>query len=217
MEVRTMKVLVACEYSGIVRDEFIKKGHQAVSCDILPSESNLGKHYQGDVKDILNEDWDLMIAHPPCTYLTVTGNRWFYHPEDKDLPTSKRRPHPLHPNRRQLQVEALDFVRLLLNAPINKIALENPISVISTKIRKPDQIIQPYEFGHPTTKTTCLWLKNLDKLNPTNIVEPEWVYTKNRRWSKFYYDTYKLPNDEKAKARSRTFLGIAEAMADQWG
>jgi hypothetical protein len=212
-----MKVLVACEYSGIVRDEFIKKGHQAVSCDILPSESNLGKHYQGDVKDILNEDWDLMIAHPPCTYLTVTGNRWFYHPEDKDLPTSKRRPHPLHPNRRQLQVEALDFVRLLLNAPINKIALENPISVISTKIRKPDQIIQPYEFGHPTTKTTCLWLKNLDKLNPTNIVEPEWVYTKNRRWSKFYYDTYKLPNDEKAKARSRTFLGIAEAMADQWG
>ena len=212
-----MKVLVACEYSGVVRDAFLKRGHDAISCDILSSESDLGKHYQGDVKDILDDDWDLLIAHPPCTYLSVSGARWFYHPEDKHLDYNDRRPHPKHPNRRQLQDEALEFVKLLFNAPIKKIALENPISVISTKIRKPDQIIQPYEFGHPTTKTTCLWLKNLDKLNPTNIVEPEWVYTKNRRWSKFYYDTYKLPNDEKAKARSRTFSGIAEAMADQWG
>ena len=179
-----MKVLVACEYSGVVRDAFLKRGHDAIRCDIL---------------------------------LSVSGARWFYHPEDKHLDYNDRRPHPKHPNRRQLQDEALEFVKLLFNAPIKKIALENPISVISTKIRKPDQIIQPYEFGHPTTKTTCLWLKNLDKLNPTNIVEPEWVYTKNRRWSKFYYDTYKLPNNEKAKARSRTFSGIAEAMADQWG
>tara|TARA_R100000655_G_scaffold29818_3_gene60284 strand:+ start:18260 stop:18898 length:639 start_codon:yes stop_codon:yes gene_type:complete len=212
-----MKVLVACEYSGVVRDAFLKRGHDAISCDILSSESDLGKHYQGDVKDILDDDWDLLIAHPPCTYLSVSGARWFYHPEDKHLDYNDRRPHPKHPNRRQLQDEALEFVKLLFNAPIKKIALENPISVISTKIRKPDQIIQPYEFGHPTTKTTCLWLKNLDKLNPTNIVEPEWVYTKNRRWSKFYYDTYKLPNNEKAKARSRTFSGIAGAMADQWG
>ena len=219
MEVRTMKVLVACEYSGIVRDEFIKKGHQAVSCDILPSESNLGKHYQGDVRDILNKDWDLMIAHPPCTYLTVTGNRWFYHPEDKDLPTSKRRPHPLHPNRRQLQVEALDFVRLLLNAPINKIALENPVGAISTNIYKPQQIIQPYMFGHKESKKTCLWLKNLPLLEPTNEVEPEErLYAKSgKSHSKWWNDTWKLPKEERWKVRSATFVGIAKAMADQWG
>jgi hypothetical protein len=212
-----MKILVACEYSGIVRDAFIKKGHNAISCDILPSESDLGEHYQGDVKDILYDGWDIMIAHPPCTYLAVSGARWYYHPEDKHLPYEERRPHPLHPNRRKLQQEALDFVQLLLNAPINKIALENPVSVISTKIKKPTQIIQPYEFGHNTTKTTCLWLKNLDKLKPTNIVDPIFIKTNKNNWSKFYYDTYKLPNNEKAKARSRTFLGIAEAMADQWG
>jgi len=212
-----MKVLVACEYSGIVRDAFLKRGHNAISCDILPSESDLGEHYQGDVRDILYDDWDLMIAHPPCTYLSVSGARWFYHPEDKHLDYKDRRPHPMHPNRKQLQQEALEFVKLLLNAPIKKIALENPISVISTKIRKPDQIIQPYEFGHPTTKTTCLWLKNLDKLNATNIVDPIFIKTSKNNWSKFIYDTYKLPNDEKGKARSRTFLGIADAMADQWG
>jgi hypothetical protein len=212
-----MKVLVACEYSGVVRDAFIEKGHNAISCDILPSDSTFGKHYMGDVKDILYDGWDLLIAHPPCTYLTVTGARWYYHPEDKELPYEERRPHPMHPNRRELQQEALDFVQLLLNAPINKIAVENPVSVISTKIQKPTQIIQPYEYGHKTTKTTCLWLKNLQPLKPTNIVEPEWVYTKNRRWSKFYYETYKLPNEEKAKARSKTFDGIAKAMASQWG
>ena len=211
-----MKVLVACEYSGVVRDAFIEKGHNAISCDILPSDSSFGTHYIGDVKDILHDGWDLMIAHPPCTYLTVTGARWFYHPEDKNLPYDKRRPHPMHPNRRQLQQEALNFVKILLDAPINKIAVENPVSVISTKIKKPTQIIQPYEYGHKTTKTTCLWLKNLQPLKPTNIVEPEWVYTKNRRWSKFYYETYKLPNEEKAKARSKTFDGIAKAMASQW-
>lgn len=212
-----MKVLVACEYSGVVRDAFIERGHNAISCDILPSDSDYGTHYMGDVKDILNDGWDLLIAHPPCTYLTVTGARWYYHPEDKHLPYDERRPHPMHPNRRKLQQEALDFVKLLLNAPINKIAVENPVSVISTKIQKPTQIIQPYEYGHKTTKTTCLWLKNLQPLKPTNIVEPEWVYTKNRRWSKFYYETYKLPNEEKAKARSKTFDGIAKAMASQWG
>ena len=216
-----MKVLVACEYSGIVRDAFLKRGHYAVSCDILPSESYFGRtyrHYQGDVRDILDDDWDMMIAHPPCTYLAVSGAAWFYNPEDKHLPTDQRRPHPKHPNRRQLQKEALDFIRLLLDAPIDKIALENPVGVISTKIRKPDQIIQPYMFGHKESKKTCLWLKNLTSLNSTKNVEPEYYITKNgEQRSKFDYDTMKLPKEERWKVRSATFPGIAEAMAEQWG
>ena len=213
-----MKVLVACEYSGIVRDAFIKKGHNAISCDLLPSESDFGEHYQGDVMDILYEDWDMMIAHPPCTYLTVSGATWFYHPEDKHLPTNQRRPHPKHPNRRQLQEEALHFIRLLLEAPIDKIALENPVGVISTKIRKPDQIIQPYMFGHRESKKTCLWLKNLTPLNATKNVEAEYHITKNgEKRSKFDYDTMKLSKEERWKVRSATFPGIAEAMAEQWG
>ena len=213
-----MKVLIACEYSGIVRDAFIKKGHQAVSCDLLPSESDLGEHYQGDVTDILYDGWDLMIAHPPCTYLSVSGARWYYHPEDKHLPYDERRPHPMHPNRKQYQQEALDFVQLLLDAPIDKIAVENPISVISSRIKKPTQIIQPYEYGHPTSKSTCLWLKNLEPLQPTDIVEPIWIdVSDGKRMSKFHYDTYTLPKEERGKIRSATFPGIAQAMADQWG
>ena len=213
-----MKVLVACEYSGVVRDEFIKKGHEAISCDLLPSESDLGEHYQGDVTDILYDGWDMMIAHPPCTYLSVSGARWYYHPEDKHLPYEERRPHPMHPNRRQLQQEALDFVQLLLDASIEKIAVENPISVISSRIRKPTQIIQPYEYGHPTSKSTCLWLKNLEPLQPTDVVEPIWINVSDgKRMSKFHYDTYTLPKEERGKIRSATFLGIAKAMAEQWG
>ena len=216
-----MKVLVACEYSGIVRDEFLKRGHNAVSCDLLPTESKImieDAHYIGDVRDILYDGWDLMIAHPPCTYLSVSGARWYYHPEDKHLDYKDRRPHPMHPNRKKLQEEALDFVKLLLNAPIEKIALENPVSIISSKIRKPDQIIQPYQFGHETAKTTCLWLKNLPLLKPTNIVEPIWVTTKKgNRFNKLHYDTYTLSQKERGKVRSATFLGIAEAMAEQWG
>ena len=214
-----MKVLVACEYSGIVRDAFIKKGHEAVSCDLLPSESNLGKHFQGDVTDILDDSWDMMIAHPPCTYLAVSGARWFYHPEDKHLPYEERRPHPLHPNRKQLQEEALDFIKLLMKAPIEKIAIENPVGVISTKIRKPEQIIQPYMFGHSESKKTCLWLKNLQPLQPTNIVEEEErvVYASGRSMPRWYADAYKLPPEERWKVRSATFPGIAQAMAEQWG
>ena len=214
-----MKVLVACEYSGIVRDAFINKGHEAVSCDLLPSESNLGNHYQGDVTNILNDGWDMMIAHPPCTYLAVSGARWFYHPEDKHLPYEERRPHPLHPNRKQLQEEALDFIKLLMKAPIEKIAIENPVGVISTKIRKPEQIIQPHMFGHSESKKTCLWLKNLQPLQPTNIVEEEErvVYASGRSMPRWYADAYKLPPEERWKVRSATFLGIAQAMAEQWG
>jgi hypothetical protein len=214
-----MKILVSCEYSGVVRDAFIKQGHEAISCDLLPSESDLGEHYQGDVTDILYDGWDMMIAHPPCTYLSVSGARWYYHPEDKELPYEERRPHPMHPNRRQLQQEALDFVQLLLDAPINKIAVENPVGVISTKIRKPEQIIQPYMFGHSESKKTCLWLNNLEPLQPTNIVEEEErvVYSSGKSLPKWYADAFKLPPEERWKVRSATFPGIAKAMADQWG
>ena len=181
-----MKVLVACEYSGTVRDAFIRAGHDAMSCDILPTDSR-GPHYQGDVRDILGEGWDLMIAHPPCTHLAVSGARWF-----KDKVTE--------------QAEALDFVRLLMNAPVERIAIENPISIISSKIRKPDQIIQPWQFGHGETKATCLWLKNLPKLTPTNIVEG-----RDNRIHRM------PPSPDRWKLRSATYKGIAEAMAEQWG
>ena len=187
-----MRVLVACEFSGVVRDAFRAKGHDAWSCDLLPSDSP-GQHFNGDVRDklsthdIYDAAWDLMIAHPPCTYLAVSGARWF-----KD--------------RQQEQTEALDFVRFLLDAPIPRIALENPISVISSKIRKPDQIIQPWQFGHGEVKATCLWLKNLPKLAPTNIVEG--------RVPRVHYTS---PGPNRWKERSRTLQGIADAMANQWG
>ena len=183
---RKLFVLVACEFSGIVRDAFAKRGHDAWSCDFLPSERE-GKHIQGDVLEILNRGWDLMIGHPPCTHLAVSGARWF---KDK----------------KKEQEEALDFVRQLMNAPISRICIENPISVISTRIRKPDQIIQPWMFGHGETKATCLWLKNLPKLIPTKIVEGR----EGRVWKE-------SPSPNRWKARSRSFQGIAEAMAVQWG
>ena len=180
-----MNILVACEYSGIVRSAFVALGHNAWSCDLLPTEIS-GQHYQGDVRDLLKEQWDLMIAHPPCTHLAVSGARYFYRKQAE-------------------QAEALEFVRLLMNAPIEHIAIENPISVISSRIRKPDQIIQPWQFGHGETKATCLWLKNLPKLQPSNIVEG-----REQRIHKM------PPSPERWKERSRTFQGIANAMAAQW-
>lgn len=183
-----MRVLVACEFSGVVRDAFRKRGHLAWSCDLFPAEDGSIYHHQCDVRRVIySRDWDLMIAHPPCTHLAVSGARWF---KDK----------------KEEQEEALSFVRLLLASPINRIALENPISVISSKIRKPDQIIQPWQFGHGETKATCLWLKNLPKLVPTNIVEG-----REARIHKM------PPGPNRWKERSRTFQGIADAMADQWG
>lgn len=182
-----MKVLVACEFSGIVRDAFLTRGHDAVSCDLLPGERP-GPHIQGDVLEHLDERWDLMIAHPPCTHLAVSGARWFSKKGDE-------------------QIAALDFVKSLLNAPrIPRIALENPISIISTRIRKPDQIIQPWQFGHPETKATCLWLKNLPPLHPTNVVAG--------RFARVHREP---PGPERWKNRSRTYAGIADAMAEQWG
>lgn len=190
-----MKVLIACEYSGIVRDAFIAKGHNAISCDLLPTDSP-GPHYQGDVRNILEDGFDLMIAHPPCTHLAVSGARWF---KDKQ----------------EEQIEALAFVRLLLDAPIDKIALENPISIISSRIRKPNQIIQPWQFGHPESKSTCLWLKNLSALVPTEIL-PSPI---SGRWeNQTPSGQNKLgPSEDRWKLRSATYKGIAEAMAYQWG
>lgn len=191
-----MKVLIACEFSGRVRDAFLAQGHDAMSCDLLETDSP-GPHYQGDIRDILYDGWDLMIAHPPCTHLAISGARWF---KDKQ----------------QEQQEALDFVRLLLDAPIEKIALENPISVISSRIRRPDQIVQPWMFGDPFTKTTCLWLKNLPSLVPTNIVDKgERHVTKSGRSMPKWYNLPRSPT--RAKERSKTFIGLAEAMAKQWG
>jgi len=195
-----MKVLVACEYSGIVRDAFAAKGHDAWSCDILPTESP-GNHFQGDVLEHLDKGWDIMIAHPPCTHLAVSGARWF---------TEGKKPW-------SLQEEALDFVRKLLDAPIHKIALENPVSVISTKIRKPNQIIQPFQFGHDVSKKTCLWLKNLPNLKPTKIVKPDIIEKNGYKMSRHHWETFKLPSKIRGKVRSRFYEGIANAMADQWG
>lgn len=196
-----MRVLVACEYSGAVRDAFIARGHEALSCDLLPTDSP-GPHYQGDVMDIINDGWDLMVAHPPCTYLSVSGMHW----------TTRGLRDP------KLTEDALDFVRLLLNAPIPRIALENPVSVISSRIRKPDQIITPYMFGHDASKKTCLWLKNLPPLKSTLIVEPRIVDGKKRWGNQTDSGQNKLaPSADRWKIRSETYRGIAEAMASQWG
>jgi len=203
-----MKVLVACEYSGVVRDAFAKAGHDATSCDLLPSESPQGKHFQGDVMEILAQDWDLLIAHPPCTYLCVSGIHW----------NNKR------PERAAQTEEALKFVEALLGANIPKICLENPIGVISTRIRKPNQIIQPYQYGHDASKQTCLWLKNLPPLQPTKFIEPRIVTTpsgkKANRWANqcdnYGHDSLP-PSADRWKIRSATYQGIADAMVNQWG
>ncbi len=180
------KILIACEFSGVVRDAFISAGYDAVSCDLLPTESP-GPHYCGDVRNILNDGWSLMIAHPPCTHLAVSGARWFAKKQTE-------------------QQDALEFVRLLMASPIERIAIENPVSIISSRIRKPDQIIQPWQFGHGETKATCLWLKNLPKLQPTNIV--------NGR----EHRVHKMPpSPNRWRERSRTYHGIALAMVHQWG
>ena len=185
-----MKVLIACEFSGIVRDAFIAAGHNAVSCDLLPTERP-GPHIQDNVFSHLHDGWDMMIAHPPCTHLAVSGARWFK-------------------NKQKEQEIALEFVQLLLDAPIERICLENPVSIISTHIRKPDQIIQPWQFGHEETKTTCLWLKNLPHLQHTKIMD-------KRNNNLTPSGQNKLgPSADRWKARSRTYSGIADAMAAQW-
>lgn len=195
-----MRVLIACEFSGVVREAFRARGHSAWSCDLLPAEDGSPFHIQCDVTEVLGgflaarlhpadkaRPWDLMIAHPPCTHLAVSGARWF---KDK----------------REEQESALQLVRDLMAAPIERIAIENPVSIISSRIRKPDQIIQPWMFGHGETKATCLWLKGLPKLTPTNIVDGREARVHRMP-----------PGPDRWKERSRTFTGIAEAMAEQWG
>lgn len=207
-----MKILVACEFSGVVRDAFIVAGHTAVSCDLMPSESDLGEHYQGDVLDIIGDGWDMMIAHPPCTYLSVSGARWFYHPDDSDLPVESRRPHPVYPNRSKDREDAVSFFMALADADIDKICIENPVGTMSTTWRKPDQIVQPWMFGHDASKKTCLWLKNLPLLVPTNIIEKD-IYGNQTKSGQ-----NKLgPSEKRAMIRSITYSGIADAMATQWG
>lgn len=199
-----MRVLVACEFSGVVREAFRAKGHDAWSCDLLPADDSQEYHLQGDVLVVLGRDsnWDLMIAHPPCTYLSVSGLHW-----------NKRRPE-----RAKLTEDAIDFVRTLLTAPIPRIALENPIGVISTRIRKPDQIIQPYQFGHNASKSTCLWLANLPQLRHTELVEPRLVNGKKRWANQTDSGQNRLgPSEDRWKKRSVTYQGIADAMASQWG
>ena len=207
-----MKVLVACEYSGTVRDAFIRRGHDAISCDLLPTDKN-GPHYQGDVMNVINDGFDLMIAHPPCTYLTVTANKWL-----KDQPTRKSGAL-VGQARREARQEAINFFLLLANCDIPKIAIENPVGCMSSVWRKPDQIIQPMEFGHKEPKKTCLWLKGLPLLRPTHFgVEPEYTVTKSgRNIATWYYFADNTKGSNRSKLRSKTFQGIADAMADQWG
>jgi len=197
-----MRVLVACEFSGIVRDAFIRRGHDAMSCDLLPTEVP-GPHYQGDVFDIIKDGWDLMIAHPPCTYLCSMGVWWNY----------KR------PERWPKTEDAVSFVEELLDAPIPSIALENPVGILSSRIGKPAQIINPWQFGQEFNKPTCLWLKNLSALVPTKIVGKGKFYTKKNgaRMSAWSHITSGTKKEERARIASRTFQGIADAMSNQWG
>ena len=202
-----VRVLVACEFSGVVRDAFREQGHDAWSCDLLPTES-LGRHIQGDALNAITDlgPWDLLIAHPPCTYLSISGARWCV----GDTPKAEAR--------REKREDAVAFFRAMLDAPIPRIAVENPVSIISRRIRKPDQTFHPYHFGEPSAKRTCLWLKGLPKLTPTNIVTPEYHTSGTGRvWSKWFWDTSMIPPAQRGHARSRTFQGIANAMATQWG
>jgi len=219
-----MKVIIACESSEIVKEQFLLRGHDAHSCDLLPGEKGLPNHHQCDVLDLLRKYkgyFDLMIAHPPCTYLTVTGNKWF----EPEFMTR-------FPDRVQRRVEAINFFMTLVAASIDKICIENPVGIMSTLWRKPDQIIQPFQFGHTEAKKTCLWLKNLTNLRYgqaiqqafgdnaipsfTEIKEPEYVtFASGKRMAKWYVDAAK--GEDRAGIRSKTFQGIAEAMASQWG
>ena len=185
-----MRILVGCEFTQIVTQAFRDMGYEAYSCDVLPTEGNPDWHIKGNVLDILNENWDLAIFHPPCTYLAVSGNRWMKN----------------NPEREVLREEAVEFFMTLANCGIPKIAIENPVGIMSTRWRKPDQYIQPWQFGHPETKKTGLWLKNLPKLNPTNVVP-------GREQRIFLMP----PSENRAQERSRTYTGIAKSMSMQWG
>lgn len=203
-----MRILVGCENSQVVTQAFRDKGHEAFSNDIIPTDGNPDWHLEGDLLSFLDMGWDMMICHPPCTYMARSGARWMYHPEDKNLPVRKRRPHPAYPNRREQQREAAIFAKALMAAKIDMIGVENPVGALSTLYRKPDQVIHPWQFGHTTQKATCLWLKNLPLLKPTCIIP------KSQRTDEIHTAG---PGPDRWKIRSKTFEGIAQAMADQWG
>lgn len=229
-------ILIACEESQTVCKAFRKLGFNAFSCDILPCsgghpEWHLHCDVLGVIKDkkgvletgndfVLEGDWDLMIAHPPCTYLSVSGARWYYHPDDKDLPINQRRPHPNFPTRAQDRKEAIEFFLALANADIPRIAIENPVGIMSKFFQKPNQIVQPYWFGDEATKTTCLWLKNLPNLVPTKMVGKgeRVVLSSGKSLPKWYSDSFntKISTEMRRTLRSKTFQGFADAMAEQW-
>lgn len=233
---RKLNVLIACEESQRVCSEFRALGHNAYSCDLL--ECSGGRpdwHFKCDCMEVIlnrggilqngdtayiDGDWDLLIGHPPCTYLSVSGAQWYYHPEDKDLPIDERRPHPKYPNRAQDREEAVQFFTSLAEANVKHVAIENPIGIMSKRYRKPEQIVQPYWFGDRASKSTCLWLKNLPELKKTNIVDSgEWVvFASGKRQPKWYADALKNAKtaEERRTLRSKTFPGIAKAIATQW-
>lgn len=231
-----INVLIACEESQRVCNEFRKLGFNAYSCDIIDCSGGHPEwHFKQDVLEVIKNkggilqtgekikiegNWDLMIAHPPCTYLASSGAKWYYHPNDKELPIEERRPHPKFPNRAKDREEGANFFLALANADVKRIAVENPVGIMSTRFRKPDQIVQPYFFGDSATKSTCLWLKNLPKLEPTNMVSKgEFVVlSSGKKLPKWYSDalTTAKTTAERRTLRSKTFPGFAKAMAEQW-
>jgi len=216
------KVLIACEESQATTKAFRDLGHEAYSCDLLPCSGGHPEwHYQCDIFEVINQGWDLMIGHPPCTFLTGSGVQWLSHPDDKDLPFEQRRPHPKYPNRRNDMLDSVAFVKALYNSDIKHIAIENPVGLLSSRWRKPDQIIQPYMFGDEATKTTCLWLKNLPLLVPTDIVGKgeRIIFASGKSHPKWYAEALRnaKTKEERQTLRSKTFPGMARAFAEQWG
>lgn len=216
-----MRILVACEESQAVTIELRKLGHEAFSCDLLPCSGGHPEwHIQDDVLKHLTDGWDMMIAFPPCTFVAGSGVQWLSHPDDKHLPFEDRRPHPKYPDRRKDMEQSIEFFKALYNAPIKRVAIENPVGLLNSRFRKPDQIIQPYYFGDSATKTTCLWLKNLPPLIHTNHVDPgERTYYKSGKSHPAWYAKAFVRAKTKAERqliRSKTFPGIAKAMAKQW-
>lgn len=233
---KILNVLIACEESQAVCNEFRRLGHNAYSCDLLECSGGHPEwHFHQDVLEVIKNkggklqtgeelyidgNWDIMVAHPPCTYLSVVGGKWFYHPDDKDLPMEERRPHPRFPNRKQEREEGVKFFMDLVNVPIKYIAIENPVGIMNTRYQKASQIIQPWMFGDEASKRTCLWLKNLPNLTPTKIVDKgEYVvYKSGKSMPKWYADaaTNAKTPQERSTIRSKTFPGIAKAIAEQW-
>lgn len=219
------KILIACEESQAITKEFRALGYEAFSCDLLPCSGGHPEwHIQGDVFEVIDQGWDLMIAHPPCTYLSQSGTQWYYHPEDKAKPIHERRPHPRYPNRESERQSAIEFVIKLYESSIPRIAIENPIGSLSTAWRKPDQIIQPWMFGDKASKSTCLWLKGLPLITPTDVVDKGEFFEftdkkgKTKRQPMWYYKALseaKTPA-ERRTLRSKTFTGMAKAIANQW-